>query len=70
MTSLCAWCKRDGAPAYPGERDPLEDTGTTLGICSQHLMRVRASARPADGIIKRPGPVRTGAPQAPVRGDR
>ena len=34
---LCAWCERDGAPAFMGEREPLDDPTVTHGICPRHL---------------------------------
>ncbi len=40
MRVVCAWCERDGAPAFMGERDPLEDPSVTHGICPRHLTLV------------------------------
>lgn len=39
MKAICAWCKREGAPAYLGEREPLDDHAETHGICGRHLQR-------------------------------
>ena len=36
MKILCAWCHRDGKPAYLGEREPLENPGPTHGVCASH----------------------------------
>lgn len=37
MKVVCAWCERDGAPSFMGEREPLEDLSLTHGICPRHL---------------------------------
>ena len=37
MRIVCAWCERDGVPAFMGEREPLDDPSTTHGICPRHL---------------------------------
>ena len=37
MKVVCAWCERDGIPAFMGEREPLDDPSTTHGICPRHL---------------------------------
>ena len=37
MKVVCAWCERDGVPAFMGEREPLDDPSTTHGICPRHL---------------------------------
>jgi len=29
----CAWCERDGAPAFMGEREPLDNPTITHGFC-------------------------------------
>ena len=36
MKILCAWCCREGRPAYLGEREPLENTEETHGVCAHH----------------------------------
>jgi hypothetical protein len=36
MHVLCAWCCRDGQPAYLGEREPLENPAPTHGLCVRH----------------------------------
>jgi hypothetical protein len=43
MQVLCAWCHRDGKPAYLGEREPLENPGLTHGICVSHKEQVLES---------------------------
>jgi hypothetical protein len=40
MKIICAWCERDGLPALLGEREPLEDSSITHGICPQHLSQL------------------------------
>jgi len=45
MRVVCAWCERDGRPAFLREQAPLEDTATTYGICHRHEADVRASLR-------------------------
>ncbi len=36
MKVLCAWCSREGRPAYLGEREPLENPEPTHGVCAHH----------------------------------
>jgi hypothetical protein len=43
MQVLCAWCHRDGKPAFLGEREPLENPGPTHGICTSHNEQVLES---------------------------
>ena len=43
MQVLCAWCHRDGKPAYLGEREPLENSTPTHGICASHKEQVLES---------------------------
>src|SRR5688572_15284712 len=45
MRVVCAWCERDGRPAFLREQVPLEDPSTTYGICDRHEADVRASLR-------------------------
>src|SRR2546428_4611425 len=40
MRVVCAWCERDGVPAFMGEREPLDDPSITHGICPRHLTLV------------------------------
>jgi len=40
MKVACAWCERDGVPAFMGEREPLDDPSVTHGICPRHLTLV------------------------------
>lgn len=40
MQILCAWCCRDGQPGYLGEREPLEDSEPTHGICARHTRQL------------------------------
>ena len=44
---LCAWCVKEGKPeaeALIGEKEPLEDAGTTHGICPRHRQEVEERA--------------------------
>jgi hypothetical protein len=43
MKIFCAWCERDGLPAFLGEREPLNDLTTTHGICPRHMAQVLGS---------------------------
>jgi hypothetical protein len=40
MKIVCAWCERAGLPAFLGEREPLEDSSITHGICPRHLSQL------------------------------
>jgi CheY-like chemotaxis protein len=42
MRVVCAWCERDGGPAFLREQTPLEDAATTHGICDRHDAELRA----------------------------
>jgi hypothetical protein len=70
MRSVCAWCKKDGAPAYLGERGSLEDSGTTHGICSRHFMQFRSVLRPVSRVTQGASQETHGAPKAPFDGER
>jgi hypothetical protein len=43
MKALCAWCCREGKPGYLGEREPLECSLPTHGICRHHQAEVLES---------------------------
>ena len=43
MKVICAWCRREGCPAYLGEREPLSDTSETHGICRGHQWQALAA---------------------------
>jgi CheY-like chemotaxis protein len=45
MRVVCAWCERDGGPAFLREQAPLEDPATTHGICDRHEADLRATLR-------------------------
>lgn len=47
MRVVCAWCEREGRPAFLREQAPLEDAATTHGICDRHDAELRASLRKA-----------------------
>jgi hypothetical protein len=46
MKIVCAWCERDGVPAFLGEREPADDPTITHGICPRHLTQVLATLPP------------------------
>ncbi len=52
MRAICAWCRAEGSPADLGEREPLEDTNETHGLCQRHLTHFLAAARsrPSAGL--------------------
>src|SRR5262249_9571744 len=41
-----SWCRAEGVPDYLGEREPLEDTGNTYGVCPRHMAQVLTAPRP------------------------
>ena len=43
MKVLCAWCVRDGKPAFLREKSPLDDPSETHGLCESHFKSLRAS---------------------------
>ena len=43
MKVLCAWCVRDGKPAFLREKSPFEDSRETHGLCGDHFMSLSAS---------------------------
>jgi len=43
MKVICAWCRREGRPAYLGEREPLDDPAETHGICRRHQRQALAA---------------------------
>jgi hypothetical protein len=43
MKILCAWCCREGRPAYLGEREPLDNPATTHGVCADHKAQLLES---------------------------
>ena len=42
---LCAWCVRDGKPAFLREKLPLEDLSETHGLCADHFTSLSASVK-------------------------
>ncbi len=40
MKVYCAWCEREGRPAFIGEKAPFDDTSVTHGICADHERRL------------------------------
>ena len=43
LRAFCAWCQREGGPAFLGERAPLEDNSETHGVCRRHLQHILAA---------------------------
>jgi hypothetical protein len=37
VRGICAWCQSEGRPSDLGEREPLDDTSETHGLCQRHL---------------------------------
>jgi hypothetical protein len=42
LRAFCAWCQREGGPAFLGEREPLDDESETHGVCRRHLQNILA----------------------------
>lgn len=42
MKIHCAWCEKEGKPAYLGEQAPLDDQSVTHTICEQHSAEMQA----------------------------
>ncbi len=40
MKLLCAWCEKEGKPAFLADVEPLEDPSKTHGICPAHRRQV------------------------------
>jgi hypothetical protein len=36
MKVICAWCEAEGKPAVVREKEQLEDTEKTHGLCAEH----------------------------------
>jgi len=49
LRAFCAWCQREGGPAFLGEREPLDDESETHGVCRRHL-RDLLSALPSQSF--------------------
>ena len=43
LRAFCAWCQREGGPAFLGEREPLDDVSETHGVCRRHLQNILAA---------------------------
>jgi hypothetical protein len=43
LRAFCAWCQREGGPAFLGERAPLDDDSETHGVCRRHLQHILAA---------------------------
>jgi len=43
VKAFCAWCQREGGPAFLGEREPLDDQSETHGVCRRHLQHILAA---------------------------
>jgi len=43
LRAFCAWCQREGGPAFLGEREPLDDESETHGVCRRHLQGILAT---------------------------
>ena len=49
LRAFCAWCQREGGPAFHGEREPLDDDSETHGVCRRHLQSI-LSALPSQSF--------------------
>jgi hypothetical protein len=49
LKAFCAWCQREGGPAFLGEREPLDDESETHGVCRRHLQQI-LSALPSQSF--------------------
>lgn len=45
MQVICAWCAKEGKPAFLVHKPPLDDTSQTHSICSDHLATVCSEIR-------------------------
>jgi hypothetical protein len=36
MKPICSWCRSEGKPGSPGDREPFDGSSRTQGICSRH----------------------------------
>ena len=45
MKVLCAWCVRDGKPAFLREKAPIDDPSETHGLCGDHFTSLSLSVR-------------------------
>ena len=43
LRAFCAWCQREGGPAFLGEREPFDDEAETHGVCRRHLQGILAA---------------------------
>lgn len=43
LKAFCAWCQREGGPAFLGEREPFDDETETHGVCRRHLQHILAA---------------------------
>lgn len=43
LRAFCAWCQREGGPAFLGEREPFDDESETHGVCRRHLQHILAA---------------------------
>ena len=40
MKVICAWCKQEGRSGMLGQREPIDDTTETHGVCAVHSERL------------------------------
>jgi len=48
MKILCAWCCGEGLPGDMGEREPLDNSEPTHGVCAHHHALLLESLRHHD----------------------
>jgi hypothetical protein len=45
MQVICAWCAKEGKPAFLLHKPPMDDASLTHSICDNHLAAVRSEIR-------------------------
>jgi len=58
MRVVCAWCRREGRPAFVCEKAPLGDDRETHSICQRHVHAFRSGRDPSIGCSDQPVPLR------------
>jgi hypothetical protein len=51
MKVICAWCHKEGKPAFVREKAPLTDTRETHGVCPAHLAWLETHVCAPLGIV-------------------
>lgn len=40
MKLICAWCRKEGKPALMADKEPLDDSSESHGLCPDHRKQV------------------------------